>query len=303
MEQQLKQLNQQYEDAITTRNALAAELKQVPALLSVGAAPTVADNGQIVAASPEVRLAQAQRRLSDLRLLYTEKHPDVIEAQHTVSDLQGEITARKSSAAGDGKTQVPNPTYEQLRLKLVDAQTVIPTLKTRLDKATQENARVKALSDQLPEVQAKSQDLDRDYDVLKQQYDELVKRRESANLSQAADERADRTQFRIVDPPQMPLSPAFPNRLLLLSLATLAGLAIGFAVPIALARISPIYGSATRLREFGLPVVGALTYAPRPTADGRWGGAASAGFAAATILLGVMYAGIVLVATGIPKNL
>src|SRR6185437_14924527 len=125
---------------------------------------------------------------------------------------------------GAGKTQISNPTYEQLRLKLVDAQTVIPTLKGRLEKATSEYARVKALSAQLPEIQAKSQDMDRDYEVLKQQYDELVKRREAANLSQAADDRADRTQFRIVDPPQVPLAPSFPNRMLLLSFATLVGL-------------------------------------------------------------------------------
>jgi len=302
MEQQLKQLNQQYEDAITTRNALTAELRQVPALLSVGTAPTVADNGQIVAASPEVRLAQAQRRLSDLRLLYTEKHPDVVEAEHTVTDLKGEISAKKSSGSGDGKMQVPNPTYQQLRLKLVDAETVIPTLKNRLKRATQDYARVRALSDQLPAVQAKSQDIDRDYDVLKQQYDELVKRREAANLSQAADERADRTQFRIVDPPQIPLSPSFPNRFLLLSLATLAGLALGIATPIALAQINPVYGSATRLREFGLPVIGALTYAPRVTASGTRDRVVSAGFAAASILLFVVYAGMTVVAAGFPKS-
>jgi polysaccharide chain length determinant protein (PEP-CTERM system associated) len=303
MEQQLKQLSQQYEDAITSRNALAAELKQVPALLNVAAAPSVADNGQIVAASPEVRLAQAQRHLADLRLLYTEKHPDVTQAEHTVKDLQGEISVKKGTGGGAGKTQVPNPTYEALRLKFVDAQTIIPTLKGRVDRATQDYARVKALSDQLPAIQAKSQDIDRDYDVLKLQYDELVKRRESANLSQAADERADRTQFRIVDPPQIPLSPSFPNRVLLLSLTTLAGLVLGIATPILLARLNPIYGSATRLRGFGLPVIGALTFAPRLTSTSARDRLVSAGFAAAAILLIVAYAGITAVATGLPRSL
>ncbi len=298
MEHQLKQLNQQYEDAVTTRNALAAELRQVPALLSVGAAPSIASSGEIVAASPEVRLAQAKRHLADLRLLYTNRHPDVVAAGKTVSDLQGELTAKQKSGEGAaGKTQISNPTYEQLRLKLVDAQTVIPTLKARLEQGRAESARVKALSAQLPEVQAKSQDLDRDYEVLKQQYDELVKRRESANLSQAADDRADRTQFRLVDPPQVPLSPSFPNRMLLLSLVALAGLGAGIIFPILLTRLHPTFGTAAGLREFGLPVIGAVTLVPHGgKTQGRW--TASSGlFAAGTASLCVAYAAVVLFAT------
>jgi len=304
MEQQLKQLNQQYEDAVTTRNALAAQLKQVPALLSIGAAPTVSSSGEIVAASPEVRLAQAKRHLADLRLLYTDRHPDVNEAQRTVSDLQAELGAKeKAGGTAAGKTQISNPTYEQLRLKLVDAQTVIPTLKARLEKATAEDARVKALSAELPEVQAKSQDIDRDYEVLKQQYDELVKRRESANLSQAADDRADRTQFRIIDPPQIPLSPSFPNRMLLLSFATLVGLVAGIAAPILLARFHPTYGTTERLREFGLPVIGAVTYAPRGEVASGVQIMSGRFFAAATASLIVGYAAVMIFATNLKSLL
>lgn len=267
MAQQLKQIRQQYEDALATRSAIAAEIKTIPPLLNVAAAPTVTDKGDLVAASPEVRLAQAQRNLADLRLLYTEKHPDVLAAKRSVADLQAEVSAKPKT--NEGKTQISNPTYEQLRLKLVDAETVIPTLKSRLDKATEDYNRVKALSGELPDVEAKSRDIDRDYDIIKANYDELVKRREAANLSQAADDRADRTQFRIVDPPLVPIYPAFPNRILLFSLATLAGLGAGIGVPIALTRIRPVFGSTARLKEFGLPVIGAVTYAPRATSLSR----------------------------------
>jgi polysaccharide chain length determinant protein (PEP-CTERM system associated) len=294
LQQQLKQIRQQYEDAVTTRNALAAQLKTVPALLSVASAPAVTGSGQLVAASPDVHLAQAKRNLADLQLVDTDNHPDVLAAKRSVAQLEAEVKAKPRTT--EGKTQIPNPTYEQLRLKLVDAQTVVPTLRARLDRMAEDYERVRALSGNLPDIEAKSRDLDRDYDVIKQNYDELVKRREAANLSQAADDRADRTQFRIVDPPQVPQFPAFPNHTLLFSLATLFGLGAGIMAPLALARLRPVYGSTVRLKEFGLPIIGEITEAPHPTSLRLVQRMSGGLFAAGTASLLLVYAGIVLVA-------
>src|SRR5262249_39161046 len=98
-------------------------------------------------------------------------------------------------------------------------------------------------------------------------HDELVERRQAALLSQAADEQADRTQFRIIDPPQLPLRPSFPNYPMMLSLVLLAGAGAGFALPLGLELASGTYASAQRLRGLGLPVIGAVTFARRPGAQ------------------------------------
>ena len=302
LEKEVEQANQLYEDAIVGRNALQAQMSQIPQLLNVASAPTVSSSGAIVAASPEVRLAQAKRNLSDLRLAYTDKHPDVIAAERNVKELQAQVDAAKQTGGTlEGKTQISNPAYEQMRLKLVDAQTVIPTLKERSEKLTQEYARVKALSANIPEISAQSQDLDRDYDAIKHNYDELVKRREAANLSQAADDRADRTQFRIVDPPQVPLSPAFPNRTVLFSLVFLTAIIAGAAAPLGLAQIRPTFSSTARLRELGLPVIGAITYVRSVQPVGFLGRAAVGVFAVAIGGLILSYGGLVFITSGLYK--
>lgn len=304
MRQQVAQLRDQYEDAVTKRNALAAQMGQVPQLLSVATAPSVSNSGQIVVASAQTRLQQAKRRLADLQLTYTDKHPDVIEAKHSLAELQSDADAeRKSGGSGEGKTQISNPAYEQLRLRLIDAQTAIPTLKQRLDKETAEYQRAKALSGDIPEIEARSQDIDRDYDVIKTNYDELVKRREAANLSQAADDRADRTQFRIVDPPEVPIFPSFPNRILLFSLATILGLAAGVLAPIALTQIHPTFGSAARLRELGLPVIGAITFVRCGRPSGFLGRAGGGIFATGATCLILVYFGLLAVATTTSQGL
>jgi polysaccharide chain length determinant protein (PEP-CTERM system associated) len=304
LQQQVATIGQQYADAVATRNAIAAQMAQIPQLLSVTAAPTVSNSGQIVVASPETRLAQAKRNLADLQLLYTDKHPDVVTAKHSVAELQADVDSeKKSGGTNEGKTQISNPAYEQLRLKLVDAQTILPTLKSRWDKAISDYDRAKGLSGNLPEIEAKSQDIDRDYDVVKANYDELVKRREAANLSQAADDRADRTQFRIIDPPEVPIFPSFPNRALLFTLATLLGLAAGIAAPLAVAQIHPTFSSPARLRELGLPVIGTVTFVQAAKTAGVLARAASGLFAAGVASLLLVYGGLLFRVAHITKGI
>ncbi|HEX3665448.1 MAG TPA: XrtA system polysaccharide chain length determinant [Rhizomicrobium sp.] len=304
LQQQLAQARQQYEDGLLTRNAIGAQMAQVPQLLAVTSAPAISNSGQIVVASPETRLAQAKRNLADLELMYTDKHPDVVTAKRSVAELQADVNAeRRGTQSNEGKTQISNPAYEQLRLKFVDAEAVLPTLKERLDKATADYDRAKSLSGDVPDIEAKSQDLDRDYEVLKANYDELVKRREATNLSQAADDRADRTQFRIVDPPQVPVFPSFPDRVLLFSMATLAGIGAGLAAPILLAQIHPTFTSPARLRELGLPVAGAVTVVRAAARRGMTAGVAGAVFATAAASLLLVYGGLIFAVTGLYRGL
>jgi polysaccharide chain length determinant protein (PEP-CTERM system associated) len=302
LQAQVTQLRQQYEDGLATRNAIASQMAQVPQLLDVTGPPAVSNNGQVVVASAETRLAQAKRNLADLQLVYTDKHPDVIAAKRTVAELQAEVESdRKGKGTGEGKVQISNPAYEQLRLKLVDADAMLPALKSRLDKATADYDTAKSLSAEVPEIDAKSQDIDRDYNVIKTNYDELVKRREATNLSQAADDRADRTQFRVVDPPQIPIFPSFPNRILLFSLATLLGIGAGLAAPIALERIHPTFGSPARLRGLGIPVIGTVTLAPSVGGTGIL--LRNGLYATAMASLLVVYAGLMFVATNLHREL
>ena len=66
-----EQANQQYQEALASRNAVAAQMRQIPQLLDVvSASPTVSSTGQIVVGSPEMRLSQAEHKdLSELKLL------------------------------------------------------------------------------------------------------------------------------------------------------------------------------------------------------------------------------------------
>ena len=96
-------------------------------------------------------------------------------------------------------------------------------------------------------MQAQSVNLNRDYEVLRKNYDELLTRRESMRLANAADTQADKVKLQVVDPPKIPQIPVSPKRGLLLTgvfLAALGGGMAGSAVPEPARQVVP-HGRAT----------------------------------------------------------
>ena len=272
--QQLRQASIQarlaVNQAIATRSNIEAQLKQVPQFLPVASTPTVGPDGRIVAGSAAARLEQAKTAYDSMKSKYADKHPDMIAAQKEIARLEAEVKEAKDAPAGgasDKAGQGPtNPTYDNIRLRLVDAQTAVLVAQQRLDQINGDYNDMKAVSADIPDIDAKAKDIDRDYEVIQKNHETLVQRRESATLSQAADDQADRTQFRIVDPPLVPLAPSSPNLPVMFSLVLLVGIGAGLSVPIGLELVRATFSSVMRLRGLGLPVIGAVTFVRRPGA-------------------------------------
>ena len=100
------------------------------------------------------------------------------------------------------KGEVANAVYEQIKLRLVDAEAAVAAVQRRLDEAQSDEERIAKVAASAPGVLVQAQDLDRDYSILKHNYQELVARREATAIANAADTKTEKIQFRIVDPPQ-----------------------------------------------------------------------------------------------------
>ena len=84
--------------------------------------------------------------------------------------------------------------------------------------------RLEKVQHEQPGLIAEYQNMDRDYSVLRRNYEELLSRLQSANIAQAADTQADKVKLQIIDPPQVPRLPVAPSRLLLITGVLLGGL-------------------------------------------------------------------------------
>jgi polysaccharide chain length determinant protein (PEP-CTERM system associated) len=290
-------LKLQLADVEARRDAIAKDMASVPPTLSLDqAAQVIIHNGN--SASPtQLQLDEAKRKLSDLQSRYTDDFPDVVAAKRDVATLEAQLktdSANKDSGDGDThKSTVPNPLYQEVKMRLVDAESTVASAQRQLDYSISEQKRLQEAVKAAPGIQLQAQNLDRDYDILKKNYDELIQRREAANLAQAADTQADKVQFRIVDAPQVPLTPISPNRPILYTGVLIAGLGAGLGAAFLLVQLDRSFSTLAGLRGFGLPVLGSIS---RVTfLDTRKRSVQQvAGLAASTAMLLIIYGALLL---------
>jgi polysaccharide chain length determinant protein (PEP-CTERM system associated) len=258
---QVKALEGQLQDATSKRNALKKEVDQTPALLVVEnntTAPSATGGG------PPTRIAQAEEQLRDLMLRDTENHPDVIAQKKLIAELKASpekanAPVTPSAAPTDVKRSVPNPIFDNLKVKLIDADAQMASLQRQLDEANLVKDRLEKLQREQPGLLAEFQNMDRDYGVLRKNYEELLSRLQAANIAQAADTQADKVKLQIVDPPEIPRIPVAPNRVLLVSAVLVSGIGAGFVIVLLLGQMDRSFNTVDDLRSLGLPVLGGIS--------------------------------------------
>jgi hypothetical protein len=157
------------------------------------------------------------------------------------------------------KRSVPSAVYDQLKVKLVDADTSIISLQRQRDEAVHYRERLEKVQHEQPGLIAEYQNMDRDYAVLRHNYEELLGRLQSANIAQAADTQADKVKLQVIDPPEIPRLPVAPNRMLLLTGVLLGGLASGAGLTILFGQLDRSFSTVDELRTLGLPVLGGIS--------------------------------------------
>jgi polysaccharide chain length determinant protein (PEP-CTERM system associated) len=149
---------------------------------------------------------------------------------------------------------------QQLNVSLSTAEARVASMRARVDEYTARYDRLKTQSVNGPELETQLAQLNRDYQVNKENYSQLVARRESARLSGDLSNTTDMVKFRVVDPPTVPLTPAGPNRLRLASLVFVGALIAGIAIALLMSQLRPTYLSQHGLREStGLPILGSVS--------------------------------------------
>ena len=102
--------------------------------------------------------------------------------------------------------------------------------------------------------------LNRDYEVTRARYIDLVERRESAYLAQEAEESSSDVTFRVINSPIVPTHPSGPKRILLLVGVLFASIGAGLGWSLLRYLIDPTYNSVSQVRSrTGLPVLGPVS--------------------------------------------
>jgi len=205
---------------------------------------------------PRAALAQAEANLAALRARgLTDEHPDIVSATRTVASLR-----EQAQASGETGGQL-NPAYSSLQSMRVQRQATVQALNSRAAALRAEIASINMSLEREPGAAAEAQRISRDYDVLREQYDNLLKDREELRLRGQVENERNAIQFEVVDPPSTPRTPAAPNRPLLLFGVLIVGLGAGAGAAFALSKLGSTYATANQLeRAVGLPVIGTVSH-------------------------------------------
>ena len=220
---------------------------------------TVAGAGTAAGFGPaRARLNAINGQLADARARgYTENHPDVVA-------LRGQLAAANAAARGEPMTGgagggTPNPMYMSLQTMRAEKEAAVASLRIRRAQLQGDLDQLNAKLAVDPQVAAEQGRIERDYQVLKDQYDQLLTQREQINLRGQAQSQTDQVRFSVIDPPTAPRKPAAPNRFLLLTGVLIAGVGAGIGAAFAMGQLRQTFATTPKLeRAAGMPVLGAI---------------------------------------------
>jgi len=265
---ELERARQQVALAEARRNEIERQLTgEEPFLFGFDEGPTRQQNTKGTA-DVAARIKELEAREQQLLLTYTEKHPEVIALEATLASLrqqQDEELARvrqgQRATGSLSQSLKSNPVYQGIRVDLNRTEIQLAELRKDLADRQTRVAGLQRVVNEVPEVEAELARLNRDYDVTRTQYQELVKRLETAKLTEDAAKTGVVT-FQIIDPPAAAFEPVAPKRIVLLIGVLLAGLGAGAGGAYLMNLLRPVFNNTRMLGEvLGLPVLGAISRA------------------------------------------
>ena len=253
------------------RNAITSQLG------AAGTENAVVSGDQGLALANE--LAAKRSQLAALSGKYTEQYPELRRLKEEVAQLEKQLTepARKEAAPGATvatSTRRPvagGPAYSaapgakeweeinRLRAQSAGLDSEIASQKKDRVAIGKNIANLEARVEKSPRREQEMISLTRDYDNLKAQYDDLLKKKLDADVSQNLEKRQKGEQFQILDPANLPQEPFTPNRPRIFGIALMAAFLVGIGGAVGLEMLNPtLQGTNDFKHFFDLHVLGSI---------------------------------------------
>jgi polysaccharide chain length determinant protein (PEP-CTERM system associated) len=236
------------------------------------------------------RIAKLKQDLVELRRLFGERYPDVIQTRTALQALERELADDNAKGvAGTPRPPSTDPTVVRLKAALDAVDAEIAALKADEQKLRSDIVAYQRRAESAPQRELELQELSRDNDMTKELYNSLLKRYEDAQLAENMEQRHKGEEFRILDPALPATDPVAPNRSRLVVMGFLLSLGIAGLVVLLVHQVDTSFHTAANLRAVvnvpilvNIPLI--VTEADRRRVR-WWFWGASASFAFALVLI------------------
>ncbi|WP_239535441.1 XrtA system polysaccharide chain length determinant [Dyella kyungheensis] len=218
----------------------------------------------------QAQLGELQAQLNKLQLTYTDSYPDVVRIRHQIDDLKKQLAVADQRQQAGTPTALDsnvmfNPAYQQIKTQLATARAASASAAARMGASESMLQAELQRSARIANSENVTAELTRDYNVNRDVYQDLLKRRENARVSMNLDAEQRGLNFLVQNPAVMPLS---PTGLRFLHFG-LAGMGLSLALPlgllVALVWFDPRVRSVWQLEQaIGTPVLASIPFYPTP---------------------------------------
>ncbi len=182
----------------------------------------------------EQQLTALQSQLVTLEGRYTSRHPDVIKMRNDIEQLKKKLAAARvvenDKPADAQKAALAEPPHiQQLRNQIYHYERTIAEKTQEKAKVEEQIKLYQSRIQMSPLIEQKYKDLTRDYTTALTFYNELLTKKTQADMATNLEHRQEGEQFRVMDPPNLPQKPSYPDRQLYAGGGLGGGLALGLA--------------------------------------------------------------------------
>ena len=199
----------------------------------------------------ESKMAALQKRLDELRVEYSEGYPEIIKVKGDMETVRDQMKLR---------TGKESQSLDPLELERIESE--IAAIKSSEESLRRYISTNQRLLQSLPSAKAGLERLETAKNSQKTIYDQLFARHGQSEVSKQMEVQDKTTTFRIVDPAVLPQKPASPNRLKIMLLGLVGGLAASFGVLLLLEQLDNSVKDVDFVKGFGVPVLAVISRIP-----------------------------------------
>lgn len=233
----LTALNTQLEANTQTLNRAQQDKSYTESILAQQLAAWKSSQSTTNPQTLEKQLSDLQSQLLQLQVRYTDDHPDVVKTKSDIAEVKKKLaeinkaSANPSDTINEKASGTEPPEIRQLRLQIHQYEDLITAATRDQKRLQQEISSYQGRVSLSPSVEEQYKALTRDYDIALKGYNDLLAKKNSADLTVKMNNQSEGERMFPLNPANLPDDPSFPKRILFAA----GGLGMGFAVGAGLA--------------------------------------------------------------------
>lgn len=188
----------------------------------------------------ERQLATLQSQLLTLEARYTDDHPDVIKAKNDIAQLKkkieeaGIVVKDKPTAETQTASRIEPPHIQQMRNQIYLFEQNMRERSADQERLREQIKMYQARVQLSPVVEQQYKELTRDYQTALDFHNSLLAKKTESEMATDLEKHQQGEQFRVMDPPNLPERPSFPNRRMIAVYGLGGGMALGLSLALVL---------------------------------------------------------------------